>query len=256
MTRPSPSLPDTFLTRPVAHRGLHGPGVPENSGAAFEAAIAGGYGIELDVQISRDGIPVVFHDDTLDRMTAETGPVRARTWDELCRIPLAGGAQDDKIPRLDDVLEAIGPQAPVLVEIKDQTQLPGAPVGDLVQSVGQIAQRAAQQGCQVAVMSFNHLYMAELAGRDLPRGLVGMAFTEGALSAEDAARLSNYDLFESSGACFVSHDKRSLDSPPVHRLRAQGVPILCWTIRSAEEEASARKIAHNITFEGYPPARP
>ena len=81
--RSSPSgRPDTgWLTaQPYAHRGLHGPGVPENSRAAFAAAVARGHGIELDVQASRWGVPFVFHDETLDRLTDEHGPLAERHW--------------------------------------------------------------------------------------------------------------------------------------------------------------------------------
>ena len=87
-----PALPPSFLARPIAHRGLHDRtvGVIENSPAAFAAAIAAGYGIELDLQLSRDGVAMVFHDDSLDRLTGENGPVRDRDAAALGRIALTG----------------------------------------------------------------------------------------------------------------------------------------------------------------------
>ena len=95
-----PALPPSFLARPIAHRGLHdrAVGVIENSPAAFAAAIAAGYGIELDLQLSRDGVAMVFHDDSLDRLTGETGPVLrcvATDGHRLARIdaPLPAGAE-------------------------------------------------------------------------------------------------------------------------------------------------------------------
>ena len=89
MTR-SPSLPPAFLRAPIAHRGLHDAdqGVPENSRAAFKAAIAGGYGIELDLQMSSDGTAMVFHDYDLSRLTGADGKLRDRTATELSRIQL------------------------------------------------------------------------------------------------------------------------------------------------------------------------
>ena len=97
------ALPPAFLDTPFAHRGFHdrSAGRVENSRSAFEAAIEAGFGIELDVQLSRDGVPVVFHDLTLDRLTAFSGPVRERSAQELSGIPLAGG--EDTIERLDVV---------------------------------------------------------------------------------------------------------------------------------------------------------
>jgi len=75
------------------------------------------------------------------------------------------------------------------------------------------------------------------------------------LDAETRIHLADIDDFDRSGASFISHDKNDLGNPRVDALKAQGVPILCWTIKSPEEEAVARRIADNITFEGYEAAR-
>jgi len=87
------ALPACFLTRPIAHRGLHDAscGRPENSLAAFRAAIAAGYGIELDVQMSLDGAAMVFHDYHLGRLTDQTGPIAQRRAADLAGITLSGG---------------------------------------------------------------------------------------------------------------------------------------------------------------------
>ncbi|MEM8823700.1 MAG: glycerophosphodiester phosphodiesterase family protein, partial [Pseudomonadota bacterium] len=87
------TLPPSFLEKPIAHRGLHGPGAPENSLAAFRAALDHGYGIELDVQPSADGIAMAFHDAKLDRLTHRTGPIDALTADELTRTPLSSSEE-------------------------------------------------------------------------------------------------------------------------------------------------------------------
>src|SRR3546814_3650897 len=72
--------------------------------------------MECDVQVSSDGVPFVFHDDTLDRLTAEQGPVRSRSADMLDRVLLKG--TEESPPRLSTLLEQIGGGAPPLVEIK------------------------------------------------------------------------------------------------------------------------------------------
>lgn len=250
------TLPKAFLDRPFAHRGYHdaSQGRVENARAAFDAAIKAGFGIELDVQMSRDGIPVVFHDHTLDRLTALKGPVRDRSAEELMGIPLAGGP--DVIERLDVILEHIGGRAPVLVEIKDQTGHGGADIAALDQVTGWVVQNAVKDhGVTAAVMSFNPAYVAALSWLDpaIPRGLVGMVFDEPDLDPEMNAALSDYANFDRSGASFISHDRASLDAPSVARLKAKGVPVFTWTVRSAQEERAARKVADNITFEGYDP---
>ena len=82
-----------FLRRPIAHRALHGPGAPENSRAAVRAAVAAGYGVELDVQPSADGVAMVFHDEDLLRLTGEAGRIAGRSAAELGALTLAQRAQ-------------------------------------------------------------------------------------------------------------------------------------------------------------------
>ena len=80
-----------WLKRPIAHRGLHdaAKGIVENSASAVSAAMGKGFAIEVDLQCAADDMPIVFHDDTLDRLTSETGPVAARTAEALSEHSLA-----------------------------------------------------------------------------------------------------------------------------------------------------------------------
>ncbi len=105
-----------FMEVCYAHRGLHGNGIPENSMPAFAAAIREGYGIETDVQLTADGIPVLFHDDTLDRICGVPGRVRDFTLAELQRYPLSGTAEH--IPTLEEFLALLTGRVPLLLEIK------------------------------------------------------------------------------------------------------------------------------------------
>ena len=105
--------------RPYAHRGLWGEGAPENSMAAFRAAVDAGFGIELDVQLSRDGTVVVFHDYTLDRVCGREGLLTDLTAEELTKLPLMGTEQT--IPTLTEVLEAVDGRVPLLIELKGET---------------------------------------------------------------------------------------------------------------------------------------
>jgi len=254
----APHLPQTFLTRPLAHRGFHNraEGRPENSLAAFRAAIATGYGIELDLQLSADGQAMVFHDDTLERLTAETGAVSARTAAELGQIALKGG--DEPIPTLDAVLKLVAGQAPLLIEIKDQTLTMSQTDGRLEAATA--ATLRTYQG-PVAVMSFNPHAVAAFAAcaPEIPRGLTTSAFRPkdwAPMPAESCAKLRAIPDYDRVGACFVSHEAADLASPRIAQLHAQGAAILCWTIKSPQAEAEARKIADNITFEQYSAALP
>lgn len=245
-------LPPGFFDRPVAHRALHdrARGRPENSRAAVRAAVDSGYGVEIDVQMSADGAAMVFHDDALDRLTAETGPVRARSAAELARIHLKDAA--DGIPPLAEVLALVGGRVPLVIEIKDQDGALGPDVGALEEAV---ARDVAGYAGPLAVMSFNPHSVARMAdlAPDLPRGLTTCAFDDADWPLSDDRRtwLAAIADFDGVGAAFISHDHRALGMPRVAELKARGVPVLCWTIRSPAEEAAARRIADQITFEGY-----
>ena len=99
-----------------AHRGLHGPGVPENSLSAARAALARGFGIECDVHKSSDGHPIVFHDETLQRMTGQRGRLADHSAAQLGAMPLGGSA--DTIPTLRQLLDLVNGQVPLLIELK------------------------------------------------------------------------------------------------------------------------------------------
>lgn len=107
-----------FAKRNFAHRGLHAPdkSVPENSLPAFAAAVQAGYGMELDVQLSRDGQVVVFHDDTLGRVTGAEGRVDSLPLAGLQQLRLCGGGET--IPLFSTVLATVGGKAPLIVELK------------------------------------------------------------------------------------------------------------------------------------------
>lgn len=248
------ALHPDFLTRPLAHRGLHDRAQrrPENSRAAFRAAIAAGYGIELDLQGSADGQAMVFHDDNLNRLTAATGPVRLMTAAQLQTVFLRDS--DETIPTLQDVLELVRGQVPLLVEIKDQDGAFGPNTGTLEAATARLLQ---DYDGPVAVMSFNPNAMAHM--RDLApglaRGLVTYDFTADpgcdGIDRDHLTALSEIADYDRVGACFISHDRTDLTRPRVAALKRAGAAILCWTVRSKAQEAEARKIAENITFEGY-----
>jgi len=245
-------LHPALLLPPVAHRGLHGEGRSENSVAAFAAAIEKGYGIELDIQMSSDGEAMVFHDYELSRLTASTGPTRQRTAAELAAMTLADGSN---IPTLEAVLKQVSGQVGVLVEIKDQDGAMGADIGPLEARVAEILN--AYRG-PVAVMSLNPhaIYHMQRLAPEVPRGLTTCSFSAEnwpLLPRARAAELMEISDFEATGACFISHHFKSLELPAVNRIRHGGDPVLSWTIRSEDEEHEARRLADNITFEGFLP---
>lgn len=255
------ALAQDFVARPIAHRGFHNlaQGRPENSLAAGLAAVSRGYAIEIDVQLSADGVAVVFHDHTLDRMTPETGHVVERTADELSTIPLRGGERSTQtVPSLGEFLRQVGGRAAVVIEIKDQSGVLGPTDGALEQAVARDLSQL-ETADAVAVMSFNPYsieHMATLAP-GIARGLVTDPFTkEDWPDVPDNRRQdhSEITMFRHLDASFISHNVDDLGSQHVARLKSEGAKILCWTVKSQSVEDTARTIADNITFEGYEPA--
>lgn len=247
------TLPAAFLETAIAHRGLHNAnaGRPENSIEAALAAIENGYGIECDVQVSSDGVPMVFHDDTLERLTEETGAIRARSAADLQSFNLFGGSSP--MPTLSALLDLVAGRVPLIVELKDQDGALGEAVSPMEATTASLLN--AYKG-NVAVMSFNPNMIARMAtlAPDVPRGLVtdpfsGFFWPDVPKSRrEELAEIPDYDRVS---ACFISHLVDDLASPAVQKIKAKSASVLCWTVRSATQEAEARQIADNITFEGY-----
>jgi glycerophosphoryl diester phosphodiesterase len=235
---PSQARVAFLKAQPFAHRGLHGSGLVENSRAAFCAAIALGHGIETDVQAARDGEAMVFHDATLERLTASTGEIAAHTPAELERIILKGTRET--IPQLPEILGVIAGRVPVLIEIKAK----GPRVAPLCLSV-----RRALEGYRgdAAVMSFNPLvgaWFAENAAR-IVRGLV--------VSEEDKhgakGMVERWASMAKAKPDFLAYDVRDLPSKFAAAARARGIPVLTWTVRDANAEALAFAHADEAIYE-------
>ncbi|MDB5691296.1 MAG: glycerophosphodiester phosphodiesterase [Alphaproteobacteria bacterium] len=225
--------------RPFAHRGLHGPGRPENSRAAFEAAIAAGSGIELDVQASRDGEAFVFHDYELDRLTGARGKLADLSADKLAGLRLSGTSET--VPPLAEVLSLIAGRVPLLIEVKS----PHRRVLPLCRAVARALQdyRGA-----VGVMSFNPRVGAWFV-RHAPERLRGLVVTESGKKGM-RGRFERYFGFAHVRPDFLAYDIRDLPSAFAAAKRAAGVPVFTWTVRSYADRSGAAVYADQIIYEG------
>ena len=225
-----------------AHRGLHSASVPENSPSAFAAAMAQGMGIECDVQRSRDGQAVVFHDASLERLTGETGAVSSRTAEELGRIVLSGS--DDTIPTLRHLLGQVCGKVPLLIEIKSRRH-DGARIGALCLAVTRALEgylgphavmsfdpRAVRWFAVHAPMTVRGLVVTEENGKTLP-GMV-------------KRRLALWHARPD----FLAYDIRDLPSRFAAAQRKRGLPLLTWTVRSEELRTRAARYADAPIAEG------
>ena len=223
-----------LIAKPFAHRGLHGEGGPENSRAAFEAAIAAGVGIELDVQTSADGAAIVLHDYALERSTEGHGAVRTLGAAELKRIRLKGS--DETIPTLAEILALIAGRAPLLIEVKS----PGRRVAGLSRAV--MGALENYQG-PMAVMSFNPAIGHRFARR-APHILRGLVVTE--KGAPRRRWIRRRLALWWARPDFLAYDIRDL---PSRFAAASGLPVLTWTCRSADDRARAALHADQIIYE-------
>jgi len=237
---PDPARVSWLAGQDYAHRGLHGPGAPENSISAFAAAISNGMGIECDVQKSADEKAMVFHDWELDRLTGETGAVAARMSAELAQIPLTGS--NDRIPSLRDLLGFIRGRVPLLIEVKAKRHRRTTPLC--------LAVRRALEGYQGdhAVMSFDPR-VAHWFRRHSPRTVRGLVVTE------ENARTVNGRLFRHwclwhAKPDFLAYDVRDFPSGFAAAQRKRGLPVLTWTVRSAELREVAGEYADAPIAEG------
>jgi len=237
---------------PVAHRGLHDidRGIVENTQSAAEAAIAGGYAIECDIQLAKDGI-VVFHDFNLDRLTHSVGPVAARSVAELTKIKLRGTG--DRILTLDEFLEIIGGQVGLLVDIKAEPDTADTRLETLA------AKSLLAYKGPVAAMSFLPRIVGGLKARAplLPRGVVSSGFRNARAKARFsmARRFRLRYLLDTPvlSPHFIAYDVRSLPAPAPLLLRRLGLPLLSWTVVTPEHRKTAKTYADQIIFEGFRP---
>lgn len=232
----------------VAHRGLHdiGSGVPENSRAAFRAAIAAGYAIECDVRLTGDGVPVVFHDADLKRLTGTEGRADALSADALAKLPLLGTAETP--PLFAEFLDLVAGKVPLLIEIKNYANEPASPLCDATwAALKAYAGDYAVQSFSPDVVAWFHDHAPQV-----PRGQIATA--PGDLKAlDEAGRKALAAKLEAGHGApdFIAYDVKLLPSPLTERAKAQGKPVLTWTVRTDDQRARAAKGADNIIFEGF-----
>jgi glycerophosphoryl diester phosphodiesterase len=244
---------DWLTARPIAHRGLHDitHGVIENTAGAVRAAIAANYGIEVDVQLSRDGEAMVHHDDVLGRLTEGEGRLDQFTTAELKRVPFRGSAE--RMMTLPELCDLVSGRVTMLVELKSRFD------GDNRLPLRVAAILDGYQG-PVAPMSFDPRQLACLRQKaaHLPRGIVaaryrphpywdlmppwmrhGMGYLVTALTSQPQ---------------FVAYGVADLPAlAPLVARHIFGLPLLTWAVRTEAEQRTAKRWADQMIFEGFRP---
>lgn len=233
-----------------AHRGLHdnASDAPENSLAAFKKAVDAGYGIELDIQLTRDKIPVVFHDYTLERACGVKGNLRDYTYDELQKFRLFHS--QERIPRFEDVLKLVDGKVPLIVELKIEFKdLSLCPVADRLLS--------GYRG-MYCIESFNPLglWWYRRHRGDVMRGQLADAFwQEGEYRGLLHLALQNLLANFISRPDFIAyHSKYPRTLSRKICCDTMGAMGVAWTIKSQKELDLAKKDFDIFIFEGFRPA--
>jgi glycerophosphoryl diester phosphodiesterase len=240
---------DALFARPVAHRGLHGRGLPENSLAAVAAAVELGLPVEIDVRVSADGVAVVHHDVDLRRLCGIGERVRDLPARELTTLRLAGTGHP--IPTLAEVLDLVGTHVPVLVDCKV------VPTGrERARMLGAVLRDVRPHRGRVAVVGFDPWLFARLR-EEAPQVLRGQS---AGVSAHEspfpravsraATPLDRFWLNGISQPHFLTYNLDRLPQPALARLRDSGLPVLGWTARHHADLAAVRGAVDNVIAEG------
>ncbi len=242
-----------LTARPIAHRGLHDApsGAIENTAAAFSAAIAGGYGMETDLQISADGEAMVHHDDALGRLTEGSGRLAEMTAADIKAVRFK--ASTARILTLGELCDLVAGQAPLLLELKSRFD------GDLRVAKRTVEVLSGYSG-PAAVMSFDPdlIEAVRLAAPVVTRGIVAeWRYSDSEWdSLSNAQRRSLTWLLHApkSRPQFLAYSVKDLPAAPLLLARTFfGLPLLTWTVRTEGDRKLATRWADQIIFEGWRP---
>nr|MBO4518396.1 glycerophosphodiester phosphodiesterase [Clostridia bacterium] len=230
-----------LLTRPIAHRGLWGGDIVENSLTAFKAAADKGFPIEIDLFLTTDNEIVCFHDDTLTRMTGKSGKITEKSLAELKALSLLG--TNEKIPTLQEVLAVCRGKIPLLIEIKDQEN-------DYI--VDKTVDILKNYDGEFAVQSFNPFYIKRVK-RLAPEFICGVLGTH----KKERGRITNFVL---KHLCFnfmikpdfISFHKEGLKFV---KRKSKKTPVIAWTVKDEKERENLPPFVKNIIFENFIPEK-
>lgn len=231
----------SWLTaQPIAHRGFHDSNktVWENTLSAFARAIDAGFAIECDLQYASDGVPVVFHDDDMERLCGIKGDVRAKTSGELKLMSV--GATADKIPTLRQLLDLTKGRVLLVLELKGR----GADDEGFAEDVLEVLK--GYQG-PVALMSFDAHLLKDLKAQDCP---YSVGLTAEGIKPEDFVA---HEKAMKLGLDFISYAVAHLPNSFITAERARGIPVITWTVRDEPMRARTYEHADQMTFEGFDP---
>lgn len=232
----------------IAHRGLFdNKQIPENSIVAFQKAVDNNFGIELDVQMTKDGVLVVFHDDTLQRMTGVEGYIENNTFEQLQQLKLLNTTHT--IPTFADVLATIGGKVPLVVEIKTHKK-----IGECEQKVLDLLNNYKGLFC---IESFNPYIVRwfKVHAPHIIRGQLAENFKNAKLSRFAKYLLSNLKFCKWNGSQFIAYNVEHIQHAKAVKKWRKKVPIIVWTVKTQQQHDSLRHLYDNMIFDSFVPVR-
>lgn len=228
-----------LLKTPIAHRGFHNEKIPENSPAAFKAAMEKNYAIETDIRITRDKKVIVFHDDSLERMCNISGRVIEKDLSEIQKLNLKNSGE--KIITLSEFLKLIDGKVPLLIEIKNDGKV------GVLESLA-IEELKTYKG-EFAVQAFNPFVLKyfKINAPEILRGILSCYFKGEKLAFYKKFLLKRMRFNKSSEPDFISYAIENLPNRYVEKYK--NLPLIAWTIRTKEGLAKAKALQANIIFE-------
>lgn len=234
-----------IVKQPIAHRGLFGDKIPENSIASFKNAIKNKVAIDLDVSFLADGVPVIFHDEKLARMTGKDGFISNCKYADIEKLTLSG--TKEKIPTLAEALEVIDGKVPVFIEIKNYGK-----IGVFEKAVWKVLQNYRGD---YAVISFNpySLEWFKINAPKVKRGQIASFFEDKEIAGVRKFFLKRMSLNKKvSEPNFVIYSAENM--PNKYLKKYYGVlPVLACAIKSEEEENRLAGYCDNFVFDSYTP---
>jgi glycerophosphoryl diester phosphodiesterase len=241
-------LPSWIIDKPFAHRGLHdrAGGIPENTLAAFDAAIASGYAIELDVRPMRDGALVVFHDRDLRRACGIDRELSDLAWQDVRQTGIFG--TEHRIPLFDELLALTAGRVPLLIEVKKDSADRGI-------------ERALHEKLSAYKGPFAVQSFSPTALRWFRRHAFGapLGHVAGPLVDEDIGRLRKLSSRWLLGVLvsrpdFINYDLRAMPDAWVDAVsRFASLPVICWTVRTEQDKQKVERLGLNYVFENVRP---
>lgn len=231
-----------LVNQPIAHRGLHNDALPENSLASFENAIKHGYAIEMDVQMTKDGELVVFHDDLLDRMTSAVGDIREKNFNEIFELTLKHS--EEKIPLFREFLQLVGGRTPLLIEIKDHKH-----IGIAEEKIKDILD---EYHGEFAIQSFNPFIVKWFKkNTSYTAGLLSSFFKDVPLPKWKKLLLKNLTFMRFTKADFISYECHAGVAFKKLNKFKDNLPIIFWTVESQEDADKFKEYCDNIIFQNF-----